>query len=205
MLDDEDVDDALGELANVVGGNVKAVLPGPSVLGLPEVGTAPEPGLPADICRVDLLWRGQSLTITVQGSAGVLDRAARTTRERGATVKILVADDSRVMRQIVIRTLRQAGYDDHDIVEAEDGADALAKVSSEKPDLVLSDWNMPNMTGIECLQALRASGSAVPFGFVTSEGSPEMREKAANAGALFLIAKPFTEDTFKEHLDGVIA
>jgi chemotaxis protein CheX len=73
VLDAEDVDDALGELANVVGGNVKAVLPGPSVLGLPEVGTAPEPGLPADICRVDLLWRGQSLTITVQGSAGVLD------------------------------------------------------------------------------------------------------------------------------------
>ena len=67
MLDDEDVEDALGELANVVGGNVKAVLPGPSVLGLPEVGTAPEPGLPADICRVDVLWRGQSLTITVQG------------------------------------------------------------------------------------------------------------------------------------------
>jgi two-component system chemotaxis response regulator CheY len=120
-------------------------------------------------------------------------------------VKILVADDSRVMRQIVIRTLRQAGYDDHDIVEAEDGADALAKVSSENPDLVLSDWNMPNMSGFECLQALRSSGSVVPFGFVTSEGSPEMREKAASAGALFLIAKPFTEDTFKEHLDGVIA
>jgi two-component system, chemotaxis family, chemotaxis protein CheY len=120
-------------------------------------------------------------------------------------VKILVADDSRVMRQIVIRTLRQAGYDDHDIVEAEDGADALAKVSSEQPDLVLSDWNMPNMTGIECLEAMRSSGSTVPFGFVTSEGSAEMREKAANAGALFLIAKPFTEDIFKEHLDGVIA
>ena len=120
-------------------------------------------------------------------------------------MKILVADDSRVMRQIVIRTLRQAGYDDHDIVEAEDGADALAKVTSESPDLVLSDWNMPNMTGIECLQALRSSGSDVPFGFVTSEGSPEMRDKASAAGALFLIAKPFTEDTFKEHLDGVIA
>jgi two-component system chemotaxis response regulator CheY len=120
-------------------------------------------------------------------------------------VKILVADDSRVMRQIVIRTLRQAGYDDHDIVEAEDGADALAKVSSEQPDLILSDWNMPNMTGIECLEALRSSGSTVPFGFVTSEGSPEMREKAATAGALFLIAKPFNEDTFKDALDGVIA
>ena len=120
-------------------------------------------------------------------------------------MKILVADDSRVMRQIVIRTLRQAGYDDHDIVEAEDGADALGKVSSEQPDLVLSDWNMPNMSGLECLQALRASGSTVPFGFVTSEGSEEMRGRAADAGALFLIAKPFTEETFRDALDGVIA
>jgi two-component system, chemotaxis family, chemotaxis protein CheY len=120
-------------------------------------------------------------------------------------VKILVADDSRVMRQIVIRTLRQAGYDDHEIVEAEDGRDALDKVRSEDPDLVLSDWNMPNMSGIECLEALRNSGSQVPFGFVTSEGSPEMREKAAGAGAMFLIAKPFNEDTFKDALDGVLS
>ena len=119
-------------------------------------------------------------------------------------MKILVADDSRVMRQIVIRTLRQAGYDDHEIVEAEDGRDALDKVSAEQPDLVLSDWNMPNMTGIECLQALRSAGSVVPFGFVTSEGSPEMREKAANAGALFLIGKPFTAETFAEQLGAVL-
>jgi chemotaxis protein CheX len=68
VLDDEEIADALGELANVVGGNVKAVLPGPSALGLPEVGSAPEAG--SDVCRVDLLWRGQSLTISVQGSAG---------------------------------------------------------------------------------------------------------------------------------------
>ena len=119
-------------------------------------------------------------------------------------MKILVADDSRVMRQIVIRTLRQAGFDDHDVVEAENGRDALAKVGSEQPDLVLSDWNMPEMTGLECLQALRASGSTVPFGFVTSEGSPEMRERAEGAGALFLIAKPFTADTFRDALDGVL-
>ena len=120
-------------------------------------------------------------------------------------MKILVADDSRVMRQIVIRTLRQAGYDEAEVTEAGDGREACALVASERPDVVLSDWNMPNMTGIECLQALRGSGSQVPFGFVTSEGSAEMREKAANAGALFLIAKPFNEDTFKEVLDGVIA
>jgi two-component system chemotaxis response regulator CheY len=120
-------------------------------------------------------------------------------------MKILVADDSRVMRQIVVRTLRQAGYDDVDIVEAEDGADCLVKVGTESPDLVLSDWNMPNMLGIDCLRALRARGSAVPFGFVTSEGSPEMRAEADAAGALFLIAKPFTADTFRDALDPVLA
>ena len=120
-------------------------------------------------------------------------------------MKILVTDDSRVMRQIVIRTLRQAGYDDHDIIQAEDGREAFELVGSEQPDLVLSDWNMPEMTGIEFLTALRANGQQVPFGFVTSEGSPEMREKAANAGALFLIAKPFTEETFRDALDGVLA
>jgi chemotaxis protein CheX len=68
QLEAEDVADALGELANVVGGNVKAVLPGPSVLGLPEVGAAPSAVSPADTCRVDALWRGQALSISVQGS-----------------------------------------------------------------------------------------------------------------------------------------
>jgi len=119
-------------------------------------------------------------------------------------MKILVADDSRVMRQIVVRTLRQAGFDGHDIVEATDGADGLTKVADESPDLVLSDWNMPELNGLEFLKSLRAAGNTVPFGFVTSEGSPDMREKAEQAGALFLIAKPFTADTFAEALEPVL-
>jgi chemotaxis protein CheX len=68
LLDHEDVADAFGEIANVVGGNVKAALPGPSVLGLPEVGAAPAVRDPADVCRVDLLWRGAPLSISVQGA-----------------------------------------------------------------------------------------------------------------------------------------
>lgn len=119
-------------------------------------------------------------------------------------MKILVADDSRVMRQIVIRTLRQAGFEDHETVEAEDGQDALGKVGDEAPDLILSDWNMPNMTGIEFLKALRASGDNTPFGFVTSEGSTDMRSQAESAGAIFLIAKPFDADTFSQHLSSVL-
>jgi two-component system chemotaxis response regulator CheY len=119
-------------------------------------------------------------------------------------MKILIVDDSRVMRQIVTRTLRQAGYDGHDLVEAADGAELVQTANAEKPDLVLSDWNMPNMTGVEALRALRAGGNQVPFGFVTSEGTPEMRETAQAAGALFLITKPFTAETFKEQLDSIL-
>jgi two-component system chemotaxis response regulator CheY len=119
-------------------------------------------------------------------------------------IRVLIADDSRVMRQIVIRTLRQAGYD-WDVREAADGAQALEAIRADEPDVVLSDWNMPEMSGIELLRALRAEGFGTPFGFVTSEGSAEMRDTAEAAGALFLIAKPFTADTFRDAIDPVLA
>ncbi len=119
-------------------------------------------------------------------------------------MKILIADDSRVMRSIVTRTLRQAGYEGHDLIQAADGAEALDLVNEQEPDLVLSDWNMPQMNGIDLLNRLRTDGNNVPFGFVTSEGSPQMRQLAESAGALFLIAKPFTADTFRDALDPVL-
>lgn len=120
-------------------------------------------------------------------------------------MRVLVTDDSRVMRQIVIRTLRQAGYDWWDVTEATDGAVALEAIRNDPPDLVLSDWNMPEMTGIELLHALRQDGNDVPFGFVTSEGSQEMRDQAEAAGALFLIAKPFTAESFRDTIDPFLA
>ena len=120
-------------------------------------------------------------------------------------MRVLVADDSRVMRQIVIRTLRQAGYDWWEITEAPDGAAALDMVVADEPDLVLSDWNMPEMTGIDLLRAMRANGIDIPFGFVTSEGSSEMREIADSEGALFLIAKPFTAEIFRDTIDPFLA
>ena len=119
-------------------------------------------------------------------------------------IRVLVTDDSRVMRQIVIRTLRQAGYE-WDVREASDGVEALELIRADEPDVVLSDWNMPEMNGIDLLRRLRAEGFTTPFGFVTSEGSPEMRATAEAAGALFLIAKPFTPDVFREVIDPVLA
>jgi len=115
-------------------------------------------------------------------------------------MRVLLADDSRAMRQIIVRTLRQAGYN-WQIEQAEDGAQALAMVLEREPDLVLSDWNMPNLTGIELLRVLRMRGYHTPFCFVTSEGSEELREQAAAAGAFGLIAKPFTAESVREALD----
>ena len=72
LLDHEDVADAFGEIANVVGGNVKAALPGPSTLGLPQVGEAPGVRNPEDVCRLEVLWRGQPLVVSVQGALPAL-------------------------------------------------------------------------------------------------------------------------------------
>ncbi len=119
-------------------------------------------------------------------------------------MRVLVADDSRVMRQIVIRTLRQAGFD-WEITEAADGAAALEIALEMDPDLVLSDWNMPTMSGIELLRQLQATELDIPVGFVTSEGSTEMRAMADAAGALFLIAKPFTAEVFRDTIEPFLA
>ena len=119
-------------------------------------------------------------------------------------MKILVVDDSKAMRMIVIRTLRQAGFGHHDVTEAEDGAKGLAALRGGGFDVVLSDWNMPNMSGLDLLTALKAEKIAVRFGFVTSEGTGPMREQANAAGADFLIAKPFTVEAFEQALRGVL-
>ena len=113
-------------------------------------------------------------------------------------MKILIADDSRVMRQIVVRTLRQAGFGDHELIEAGNGREAFEMAKSESPDLVISDWNMPEMTGVEVLRQLRAEGNDVKFGFVTSECTPEMMQAAEAAGSLFFIVKPFSAERFDE-------
>lgn len=119
-------------------------------------------------------------------------------------MKIVIVDDSKAMRMIVKRTLRQAGFEEHAVEEATNGAEALQVIESASPDLILSDWNMPEMNGIDLLKALKKAESSVPFGFVTSEGTPEMRELAAENGALFLISKPFTADTFREALAPIL-
>ena len=113
-------------------------------------------------------------------------------------MKVLIIDDSAVMRNMIKRAL-QAGGIEAEVVEAKDGADGLAK-TVENPDIILCDWNMPNMTGPELLAAMKDEGYNNKFGFVTTEATPKMRETAEELGARFLIAKPFTAASFANTL-----
>ena len=115
-------------------------------------------------------------------------------------MNILVVDDSSAMRLMVVRALRQAGYAGKNVDQAEDGQLALDKIRIKVPDLVLADWNMPNMTGIELLEAMTAENIQTNFGFITTESTREMRQKASMAGAKFLISKPFTAESFEKAL-----
>lgn len=119
-------------------------------------------------------------------------------------MKILVVDDSSAMRMMITRTLRQAGFGGNDVAQAEDGAVALEYIRENLPDLVLADWNMPNMTGIELLNAMNDEEINIDFGFITTESTREMRQKATDAGAKFLIAKPFTVESFEKVLNTVL-
>jgi two-component system chemotaxis response regulator CheY len=120
-------------------------------------------------------------------------------------VKILIVDDSKAMRMIVSRVLRQAGYGNAEFVEGSNGVEGLIAARAGDIDMVLSDWNMPEMNGIEFLRTLRAEGNTVRFGFVTSESTADMKEQAVLAGATFFITKPFTADAFAEVLGSVAA
>ena len=115
-------------------------------------------------------------------------------------MKVLVADDSATMRMIVRLNLRKAGLDGEDVREAANGHEALAVLATWQPDVVLCDWNMPGMDGIDVLRTLRRDGNPVPVGFLTADVTDELRAQAMDAGALFVLGKPFDGATLRSHL-----
>lgn len=110
-------------------------------------------------------------------------------------MKILVVDDSTAMRRIIVRAVQHADVGEHTFLQAADGFEAFTLVAAEAPGLVLADWTMSGVDGMDLLQALRANGNAVPFGFITAQASEARRSEALRAGAQFLIGKPFTAQT----------
>lgn len=120
-------------------------------------------------------------------------------------LKFLVVDDSPTMRRIVINALRNIGY--NDIIEAEDGKDALAKLYAEKVDFIITDWNMPNMTGLELTRAVRSDPnfSDLPILMVTTRGMKQDVLEALKARVSNYIVKPFTPQILKEKIEQILS
>ena len=118
-------------------------------------------------------------------------------------MKFLVVDDFSTMRRIVRNLLKELGFTN--VTEAEDGVDGLTKLRAEPFDFVVSDWNMPNMTGIDMLRAIRADPALkhLPVLMVTAEAKRENIIEAAQAGASGYVVKPFTAATLSEKLNKI--
>jgi two-component system chemotaxis response regulator CheY len=118
------------------------------------------------------------------------------------TRKVIVVDDSSVMRQIIKNNLKQLGFNLANLLDAEDGEEALQRINADGVDLVISDWNMPKMTGIDFLKAIRSDGALkeLPFLMVTSEADKEKIMEAVQAGVNQYIVKPFNASQLEEKI-----
>ena len=117
--------------------------------------------------------------------------------------KVLVVADSAVIRQIIMKNLKELGFSE--LMEAENGAAGLKKAGEEPVDLIVSDWNMPNMTGLEFLKAVRADASlkGIAFIMVTSEADKEKIMEAVQAGVSQYLVKPFNAMQLEEKIKAI--
>jgi len=122
-----------------------------------------------------------------------------------ADLKILAVDDSPTMRRIIINTLKRAGFSD--VVEATDGKDAIAKLKVEPISFVITDWNMPEMDGLEFVTTIRGSDEYkdLPVLMVTTRSVKDDIVEALKAGVNNYIVKPFTPETLKQKIEQILA
>ena len=120
-------------------------------------------------------------------------------------LKILAVDDSPTMRRIIINTLKRAGF--QDVVEAQDGKDALAKLKVDKFNFIITDWNMPEMDGLTFVNTIRGMDEFkdLPILMVTTRSVKDDIVEAMKAGVNNYIVKPFTPDTLKAKIEQVLA
>lgn len=117
-------------------------------------------------------------------------------------MKGLVVDDSAVMRKVLTGALNRAGITD--VAQAKDGQEAVAAVGQDTFSVVLMDWNMPNLTGIEAVRAIRAAGHTMPIIMVTTEAEKSRVIEAVQAGATNYIIKPFEPTAIMEKIKAVL-
>jgi two-component system chemotaxis response regulator CheY len=113
-------------------------------------------------------------------------------------MRILLVDDSRTIRNIQKNVLAQLGHTD--VVEAADGVEALKQLSAGRPDLMLVDWNMPNMDGITLVRNVRQTDKTLPMIMVTTEAEKTRVIEAIKAGVNNYVVKPFTAETLSEKI-----
>ena len=120
------------------------------------------------------------------------------------SIKILIIDDFATMRRILKNILKQLGF--KNLVEADDGTTALNVLESQKIDLIISDWNMPKMTGLELLKKVRASTEykKTPFLMVTAEAQKQNVIEAVQAGVSNYVVKPFTAEAISDKLEKIL-
>ncbi len=118
-------------------------------------------------------------------------------------MRVMVIDDSKTMRNIEKSILNQLGYTE--IEEACNGQDALTKVAAFNPDLLLLDWNMPNMDGLTFVKTYREQGNKTPIIMVTTENEKTRIVEAIKAGVQNYVVKPFTPDVLGERIADTMA
>jgi two-component system, chemotaxis family, chemotaxis protein CheY len=118
-------------------------------------------------------------------------------------MKILLVDDSRTIRNIQKNVLGQLGHTE--VMEASDGVEALKVLSELRPDLVLIDWNMPNMDGITLVRKIRETDKALPLMMCTTEAEKSRVLEAIKAGVNNYVVKPFTAETLAEKITATLA
>ena len=118
-------------------------------------------------------------------------------------MKVLLVDDSRTMRMLQIRTLEKIGITS--ISEAEDGVIALELFKNSELDLVMTDWNMPNMDGLTLVQEIRQINKEIPILMITTEAERSRVVTAIQNGVNDYLVKPFTADVLKEKLEKLVA
>lgn len=115
-------------------------------------------------------------------------------------MKFLIVDDSLAMQAIIRLNLERAGYKGNEFQAASDGVAALKVIEDWQPDIVLTDWHMPNMTGLELIKAIQERGLTLKIGLLTTETNPQLLDEAMEAGALFVLHKPFELEELEQTL-----
>jgi len=119
-------------------------------------------------------------------------------------IKVLVVDDSAIMRKVIISALNAMNIDSDNVSQAEDGLQAVKAASENQFDIILMDWNMPNMLGIDAVKTIREQGNKTPILMVTTEGEKSNVVKAIQAGANNYLVKPFNAEDLRERITSMV-